>query len=180
MLKILKEKVVFNNKLIIQEGQISDDNNNTFARLYIKRQDASAVLILNTDLNKVILTKQFRYAIASKTEEPILEIVAGKIDEGEEPLTAAIREAEEETGYRIKPGNIQLLLSCFASPGYSSERFFIYYATVTSGDRVSKGGGLESENENIEVIEMDINEFKKQIKDRSIEDAKTYIAGLSL
>jgi len=180
MLKVLNEKVVFDDKLIIEIGEISDDNNNKFSRFRLKRADAAAVLILNTDTNNVILTKQFRYPISSKTKELILEIVAGRMDEGEQPLQAAIREAEEEVGYQIKPENIKLLVSCFASPGYSSECFYIYYATVTNADKVSDGGGLKIENEYISVIELSFNEFNTLIKNGNIKDAKTYIAGLYL
>jgi ADP-ribose pyrophosphatase len=178
MFKIIEEKKVFNNKLIIEEGTLNDDKNKTFTKLRLNREDAAAVLLINIESNKVVLTKQFRYAIYSKTSGHILEIVAGKVDNGEEPLETAIRETEEETGYNIKPENITLLVNCFASPGYSSERFFIYYATVTNSDKVSKAGGLETENENIEIVELTLNEFKNQIKEGRIEDAKTYIAGL--
>ncbi len=177
-MKIIEEKIVFNNKLILQEGMLSDDKDQLFSRFCVKREDASAVLIVNTDSNKVVLTKQFRYAIASKVKKEILEIVAGKVDDGEEPLMTAIRETEEETGYKIKPGQIQFLLSCFASPGYSTERFHLYYATVENADKISRGGGLESENEYIEVVEMDMAEFKNLVKEKKIEDAKTYIASL--
>jgi ADP-ribose pyrophosphatase len=180
MCKVLNEKIIFNDKMIIEKAEIKDENDNNFFRLRLKRADASAVLILNTDTDKIILTKQFRYAISLKTKEPILEIVAGKIDEGEEPLQTAIREIEEEVGYRIKPKNIQLLVSCFASPGYSSECFYIYYATVTNADKVSEGGGLKNENEYISVIEMNKHEFNSLIKNGKIKDAKTYIAGLYL
>jgi ADP-ribose pyrophosphatase len=180
MFKILKEEILFNERLIIEKAEISDEHNNNFSRLRLNREDASAVLILNTETDKIILTKQFRYAISSKIKEPILEIVAGRIDEGEEPLQTAIREVEEEVGYRINPNNIQLLVSCFASPGYSSECFYIYYATVTNANKISEGGGLEAENEYISVVEMDSTEFKNLLKTGNIKDAKTYIAGLYL
>lgn len=180
MFKILKEEIIFNDRLIIEKAEISDEHNNNFSRLRLKREDASAVLILNTETDKIILTKQFRYAISSKIKEPILEIVAGRIDEGEEPLQTAIREVEEEVGYRIASENIKLLVSCFASPGYSSECFYIYYATVTNANKISEGGGLETENEYISVVEMDSKEFKSLIKTGNIKDAKTYIAGLYL
>ena len=175
--KILNERIVFADKLIIQKGEINNGNK-TFTRLQINREDAVAVFILNTDSNMVILTRQFRYPITSKTKENILEIMAGKIDEGEEPLQAAIRETKEETGYNIKSENIRLLFSCFSSPGYSSERFFIYYATVTNADKVSEGGGNKSENEEIEIVPIDIKEFKEMITEGSIKDAKTYLAGM--
>ena len=85
--------------------------------------------------------------------------------------------------WRLREGvfrSIRPVLSCFTSPGYSSERFFFYYATVTDADKVSDGGGLEDENEYINVVEMNVQEFKDLIKDRKIQDAKTYIAGMYL
>ncbi len=179
MFKILKEKTVFNDKLIVQKGKI-EYKDKKFSRLKLKREDAVAVLIFNTDSQKVILTKQFRYAIASKTKQQILEIVAGKIDKGEKPLQTAIREVQEETGYKIKANKIKFLVSCFSSPGYTSEKFFVYYATVTNKDIVSDKHGLESENEYIQLVEMSITQFAKQIKIGKIKDAKTYIAGLYL
>jgi nudix-type nucleoside diphosphatase (YffH/AdpP family) len=177
MTKILNEKIVFTDKLVIEKGELSDGKK-TFSRLRINRPDACVVFILNTETQKVILIKQFRYAIASKTSAPIYEIVAGKLDHGEKPLGAAIRETEEETGYRISPSNIQFLISCFVSPGYTSEKFHLYYATVTNEDKKSKGGGLENENESIEVIEMDRKDFYNLIDEGKIEDAKTYLAAL--
>ncbi len=177
--KVVHEKNVFNKALVIREGEISDGSD-TFSKLGVDREDAAAVFILNTDTNKVILTRQFRYPLTFKTSQSILEIVAGKIEGNEEPLAAAIREAEEETGYRINIGKIQLLFSCFATPGYSAERFFIYHATVTNADKISKGGGKEDENEHIEVVEMDKDEFDKLIQNGIIQDAKTYLAGLRL
>lgn len=175
---ILNEEVVFDNKLVIQKANIQDQENTTYTRLRIKRQDASAVLLFNTVSQKIILTRQFRYPVADQTNEYLLELLAGKVDEGEQPLEAAIREAEEETGYRIKAENIRFLLSCFASPGYSSERFHLYYATVTPADLLSEGGGLASEHESIELVELDLSEFKSMIKDGRIQDAKTILAGL--
>ena len=175
---ILHEKIVFNNKLIVEEANIRDDENNEYKRLRIKRQDASAVLLFNSTTHKIILTQQFRYPIADQIKENLLEILAGKVDEGEEPLDAAIREAEEETGYCIKRENIRFLLTCFASPGYSSERFHLYFATVTTADHQSKGGGLASEQENIQLVELELNEFKAMIRNGRIQDAKTILAGL--
>jgi nudix-type nucleoside diphosphatase (YffH/AdpP family) len=178
MSSILQEKIVFNNKLIIEEAKIKDEQEKEYTRLRIKRQDASAVLLFNTVTHKIILTRQFRYPIADKVNEYLLEILAGKVDEGESPLNAAIREAEEETGYCIKSENIHFLLSCFASPGYSSERFHLYYATVTPTDLQSKGGGLANENESIQLAEFDREEFKRMIRDGRVQDAKTILAGL--
>lgn len=177
MTKILDEKVVFKDVLTIEKGTVQDDAGKTFSRVRVKRQDASCVLVLNTDSNKIILTKQFRYGAAPKTSENILEVVAGKVDEGEEPFTTAIRETEEEIGYQVKKENMKYLVTCFSSPAYTSERYHIYLATVTDADKKSKGGGLETENESIELAEMPPEVFKEKILTGQFVDAKTYIAG---
>ncbi len=177
MATVSDSHLVFKQQLAIEEATISD-NDAGFQKQRVRREDAAAVLLLNTDTNKIILTRQFRYPIHDKTEAPILEIIAGKLDGDEEPLKAAIRETKEETGYQIKDGNIQFLMSCFSTPGYSSECFYIYYATVTDADKVGEGGGLKEENESIGCVEMDASEFIRLVKEARLHDAKTYVAGL--
>ena len=180
MQQILKEKTVLNDKLIVEEGEILFNKEEKYSRMRVNHEDAATVLILNTDTNKVVLTKQFRYAITSKTKEHIIEIVAGKVGKKEKPIQTVGREAEEEIGYKIKPDRIKFLLSCFSTPGYSSERFFVYYATVTNADKASEGKGVKSEHEHIKIIEMDLIDFTTLIRNGEIKDAKTYIAGLYL
>ncbi len=173
------EKVVFKGKLTIEEATIRSGDKK-FTRQRLKREDAVAVLLLNTDTNKIILTQQFRYPLAGREEQDLPEIVAGKIDQGEEPLQTALRETEEEVGYRVQPENMRYLLSCYSSPGYTTEKFYIYYATVKNTDRLSEGGGLEEENEYIRTIETDLVDFMDMLRSAQIKDAKTWIAGLYL
>jgi nudix-type nucleoside diphosphatase (YffH/AdpP family) len=178
-IKILKEKTAFNKKLVVEEGKISI-NKKKVSRERVLREDAAAVLLYNTETQKIILTKQFRFAIAAKSKEDILEIVAGKIEGGKSAEETAIKEVEEETGYRIRKENLKFLLSCFSTPGYSSECFHVYYAKVNNADKVSEGGGLKEENEFIQVIELGSEEFKNMIQSAEIKDAKTYLAALYL
>lgn len=178
-MQIENEKEVFKGKLTIEEATIRRGEE-TFTRERLKREDAVAVLLLNTDTNKLILTRQFRYPLAEKEEQHLLEIVAGKIDKGEEPQQTALRETEEEVGYRVPPEKMRFLLSCYSSPGYTTEKFYLYYAKVTNSDRVGKGGGLENENEHIQVVEMDLSEFIVLLRSAQVKDAKTWIAALYL
>jgi ADP-ribose pyrophosphatase len=176
-MEIIKEEIIYSNRFVIEQGTIKLKNDE-FKRERINRVDAAVVFILNTESNKVVLTRQFRYAVSAKEKDRLLEIVAGKLDEDEEPLNAAIRESEEEAGYRIKKENIKLVNSFFVSPGYTSEKFNFYYATVTNADKTGKGGGLKNEHEYIEVVEMDVNEFERMVVKGEIRDGKTYTAGL--
>lgn len=184
MTEIISEKILYSQHMQIQEGTIRQSlpggATNTYTRWRLNRQDAAVVLVHNTETNTVVLVKQFRYAIAGKVKEPILELVAGKIDEGEQPLDAAIREAREECGYRIRPDQIRLVSSFFVSPGYTSEKFYLFHATVTNADRLSAGGGLEEEHEYLEVIELDYDRFKQMAAANEFEDGKTLMAALYL
>ena len=176
--KILKEEKVFDDIITIEKGQIQIKEGHQFSRLRLKRQDAVAVFIYNTESNKIVLVRQFRYAIHDKVSEPVFEIMAGKIDGQDSPEETAIREAEEECGYKLKPESMRKVAEFFASPGYTSEKFYLYYAEVTNADRISEGGGLEEENEFIEVVEMNKDEFAFMLKNGGIMDAKTLVAGL--
>lgn len=184
MTEIISEKILYSQHMEIEEGTIRQSGpggkTGTYTRWRLNRQDAAVVLIHNTEKDTIVLVKQFRYAIAGKVKEPILELVAGKIDEGEQPLEAAIREAQEECGYRIRPGNIRLLSSFFVSPGYTSEKFYLFHATVSNADHVSHGGGLEEENEYLDVVEIAYDRFKQMAAANELEDGKTLMAALYL
>ncbi|MBS1635749.1 MAG: NUDIX hydrolase [Bacteroidetes bacterium] len=179
---IMKEESVFRNEhMNVTEGimQIDlDGYSKTYSRMRINRTDAAVVLIKNTDRDTVVLVKQFRYAVAGKIQEGFPELVAGKIDEGESPGETAIRESAEECGYRIRPENLQHLASYFVSPGYTSERFHLFYATVTNADKLEQGGGLEAENEFIEVLEIDVKTFLEMADAHAIADGKTLMGAL--
>lgn len=178
-MQIIKEETLLREGLLVEKATVRDDDKNTFPRFRVNRPDVAAVLLYNTDTQKIILTRQFRYAVSAKQPESILEIVAGRMDAGETPEAAAIRETEEEAGYSVQPKNLLLLVSCFASPGYSSERLNIYYATVTDADKLANGGGgLKNEHEHIELVEFTPAEFRKMLEEGQLQDAKTYIAGL--
>ena len=182
---IKKEKKVFDKALLIEEGLIAASGETgkkakSFKRLRVNRQDAVVVFIHNTDTDKVVLTRQFRYAIASRVEKPILELVAGKIAPGEDLISTVIRECLEECGYAINPDKLRTLFSVFASPGYSSERFHFFHATVKEGDKRTAGGGLEEENEFIEVVEMPYDSFMAMADDNQLEDAKTLLVACYL
>jgi nudix-type nucleoside diphosphatase (YffH/AdpP family) len=184
MHRIIQEKDVFNGSLQIKEGLIETETKQgkkeSYSRERVCRPDAAAIFIFNEESQKVILTKQFRYAIAGRVESYLLEVVAGKVDPGELPHETALRESEEESGYRINPGNLHLLASCFASPGYTSEKYFLFYASVTNADKQTSGGGLAEENESIETVEITYPEFTDLLNQGKLEDAKTLLAALLL
>lgn len=146
-------------------------------RSKLTRKDAVAVLLYNEDTKKLILAKQFRYPIHHKISENIIEVVAGKIEEGQTPKQAAVREVFEEVGYVIDEDRLSKPIEMYASPGYSTETIYIFLAVVKNSDKdPNAGGGLKDEHEDVETVEMDVNEFMKQIDSNEIKDSKTIIA----
>ena len=123
--------------------------------------NASAIVAIDKE-NNVIMVKQFRI-----TEEKImLEIPAGKIDKGEDPLQCAVRELREETGYTAK--EIKFLFAPMVSPGFATEHIHIYMAMdLTLGDIDP------DEDEFVETVKVPIKEVIDMIMNGEIEDAKT-------
>ena len=176
MNKILSEKTILDNWFHVEEAEI-DTGSSVVSRMRLNRPEAACILVYNRESGKIILSRQFRYAITQKTGEHILEVAAGKTDPGESPAQTAIRECREEIGYHIDPAGLKLVASCYMSPGYSSELLHHYYAEVSNKDRRSEGGGLKSEDEEITIVEMDREQFLQEIKAARICDAKSLLLG---
>lgn len=128
---------------------------------YIIKRPAVGALIYNSLTDKFIFVKQYRPGCG----RDIIEIPAGVIEEGQSPIEAIEREVLEETGYKCD--KIEFITSGAVSPGYTTETLFLYYIEVSN--KIGMGGGLEDENEEIEVIEM----TKSQFLDHEFEDMKT-------
>lgn len=177
---ILSEIRAFDSYFKVDKALVSHDKEDgtteTYSRYKLTRPDAVAVLILNKDTEKVTLVKQFRYPIANREPNGVLEIVAGKMDEGETPEETAIREVMEEVGYKIDSSCLSIPTIAYASPGYSSEKVYSYIATVNNSMKVSEGGGVETEHESLDIIEIDVQKFMEMVRDGEIVDSKTLIA----
>lgn len=183
-IETVSQNRAYDGYLKIDEAMINDTDENgksiQYTRFKLTRPDAVAIVVYNESEDRVILTRQYRYPIDDKVDGNILEIPAGKIDVGEEPKESALREVKEEIGYEVQEGKIGLLNSFFASPGYSSEKVYLYLAFVNNEDKVSDGGGLESEYENIEVESYGVSEFFDMVANGTIVDSKTLIGAQAL
>jgi ADP-ribose pyrophosphatase len=106
------------------------------------------VIAALTDDNKVPMVRQFRKA----AEKAVLEIPAGKLEAGENPMDAALRELKEETGYSAI--NIRQISAAYSSIGYSTEILYIYMATgLTAGETdFDEGEAIDVELMDIEVL----------------------------
>jgi len=135
------------------------------------RGDAASILLCNREKGTVILTRQFRIPLFARGDQPMLiETCAGKLD-ADDPATCAKKEAEEETGYRIEA--VDYLFQAYMSPGSVTEKLHFFLGYYTSSSRVSEGGGLPDEGEDIEVVEMPFSDALDMIEAGTIEDGKT-------
>ncbi len=135
------------------------------------RGHGAALLLYNLAQQTVILTRQFRYpAFEVDGDGFLLEVPAGVIDGGD-PLATVLQEAAEETGFHI--GDATFLFKAYVSPGSVTEQLHYYAAPYRAEQRVSAGGGLESEGEDIEVLEARFDEVRQWIADGNITDGKT-------
>jgi ADP-ribose pyrophosphatase len=159
-----------------KNGKMSDGQR----RLIFERGDAVAILPYNYDTHSVTVVDQFRVPalMARRRDNPattlgwITETVAGMIGDDETPEEAIIRETKEEIGYQIT--NPEPICTFFSSPGGTSERIFLYFASVTDADKVGEGGGVKDED--IRVLERPAHELFAQLAEGKIEDPKLAIA----
>ncbi|MCB0400108.1 MAG: NUDIX domain-containing protein [Winogradskyella sp.] len=154
--------------------QLKDGNwvNNTWEVL--ERGNAAAALLYNTEKQTVILVKQFRLpAYMNGIEDGfLLEVPAGMLEDNDTSAEEAMkREILEETGYKIP--KLTKVFSAFATPGGSTERFSCFVGEYTDAMKINEGGGLESLNEDIEVLEIPFINALEMMASGKIIDAKT-------
>jgi len=132
--------------------------------LEIVRHPGAAAVVPLKDDGTVILIRQFRHAAGGF----IYEIPAGKLHLGEDPKVCAVRELEEEVGYRA--GSLELLSSIFTAPGFTDEVIHIFKATG-----LTKGRQQLDRDEVLEVIEMPLLEAIRMIETGAVRDAKSIV-----
>ncbi len=137
------------------------------------RGDGAAILLYCRKRGTVILTRQFRFpAFAHGDPGWLVEVPAGKL-EGDSPAFCAVKEAEEETGYRVTDPT--LVVAAYMSPGSVTEKLSLFVAPYDAAAQVHAGGGLADEGEDIEVLEIAFPEALAMIGRGEIADAKTII-----
>ena len=117
------------------------------------------------DDGMVLLVRQFRLAAG----QALLEIPAGKREQNEEPRQCALRELEEETGYRAS--ELIPLYTAYLAPGYSTELMYAYLATG-----LTPGQTNPDEGENLELVEIPMKEIERRVLAGEFADAKTIAA----
>ena len=114
---------------------------------------------------KVALVRQFRYAYG----KTLLEIPAGKLEKGEDPMLAAGRELEEETG--LEAESLKHLFTLYPTPGYTNEKIYIYEAV-----NVREGRQHLDEGEFLNVVYLPVEEAARMVEEGELCDAKTIVA----
>lgn len=178
---IKKRAVLLNGFFKVEEVELSFEKfdgtmSPAISRFNLERGDAVAAILFNAKRRRVILVKQFRYASLAKGTGWMTEIVAGLPDADEAPEESVRREVLEETGYETE--KLERIFTFYVSPGITSERIHLFYAET--GNPAAKGGGLEEENEDIQVLELPLDEALRQVETGEISDGKTIIGLLWL
>lgn len=159
--KTLSSALIYDGKVVnLTKDEVLCPNGQKAYREVVNHR--GGVCILGFLDNKVIIEKQFRYAY----KEEVYELPAGKLEKDENPLEAAIREYEEETGY--KPLEMISLGCMYPSCGYTNEIIYLYYAK-----RIEKGHRHLDDDEVIDIELMSLEEVVKLIDNNTIKDAKT-------
>ena len=134
----------------------------------------SSLLPYDSKRKEIVLIQQFRAGVISRYDEDYLyEIVAGIIDEGENPEETAARECLEETGCKVK--KIHPIQAYFPAPGSSESYYHLYLGEIQAfdGERIR---GLEKENEDILVKSFKVDEVRQMLKEKKIINGLTLIA----
>ena len=138
------------------------------------RGNGACILLYDPEAGTVLLVRQFRFPafVNGHPDGMLLEVPAGLLD-GDDPEDAIRREAEEETGVRVDV--VAPLFELFMSPGSVTERVAFFAAPVRAADRVSAGGGLADEEEEVEVVELRLDEALEMVHRGEIIDGKTVL-----
>jgi len=143
------------------------------ARVIEDHGDAACVLPYDPERRIALLVRQLRtptlYAAGIAT---LIEAPAGLIDAGEDGATAATREAMEEVGLRLTA--LEPVARVWTMPGVSAERMSLFLGAFSRADRVAQGGGVATEHEDIEVIEMPLAELAAMADGGTLTDLKTF------
>lgn len=129
---------------------------------YLNKSNAVCFLLFNETKEKVALVKQFRPG----AKDYVLEVCAGLIDEGENPIQAAFRELREETGYKMEDIEdfIEYPSGLYCSPGYTTEKLYFYSGKLKS-DKIKPMELNLDYGEDLEVVWIPINEIQKRTND---------------
>ncbi|MCT4776447.1 MULTISPECIES: NUDIX domain-containing protein [Exiguobacterium] len=163
--KTIEREVIYEGKIFnVEKHVVSLPNGGTSVRELVYHNGAVAVLVVDED-DRIVLVEQYRKAFESLS----LEIPAGKLEVGEEPIASAKRELEEETGYTAE--SLEKIFSFYGAPGFCSERVDVYVAHGLTAGTMNL-----DEDEFLQVQRFTFDEAIKLLASGHITDAKTIMA----
>lgn len=166
--RVLSEEQAWRGRILdVRSLKVELPNGHVSGRDIIRHPGAAAVVALTSE-GKIALVRQYRTALDRVT----VEIPAGKLDPGEDPLECAKRELHEETGF--VPGKIRYLTTIATTPGFCDEVIHIYFATQLRFD-----GANPDDDEFVNVDLVPLSELIDAVLDGKIEDAKTVVGALA-
>lgn len=175
-LKIVDSKLLSDNWYVLKKITFDyrriDGTIQTQSREVYDRGNGAVILLYNKENQTVILTKQLRIPtyFNQNPSGMLIEACAGSLDK-DDPDTCIKKEALEEVGYKID--TVEKIFESYMSPGAVTEILYFYIAPYDASMKVSDGGGLVEEGEQIEVLELPIDEAMQMIKTGEIKDGKT-------
>lgn len=170
MQKVVKREEIYHGKIVdLIVDTVEHSEGHVLIREVVHHSHGVVTVPMLTE-HQILFVRQHRYPF----DKRLLELPAGKVDPGESPEACAVRELEEETGYRA--GRIQKLCQIYPSPGYCDEVIHLYLAT----DLLRTQQALEIEEESITVETYTLDEAVQMIKAGDLLDAKSMVGLLWL
>ena len=162
--KTLKSEIIYQGAIInLRRDKVTVQGGTSYREII--EHNGGAVIAALTEDKKLVMVRQYR----KPADKVMLEVPAGKIDPGEKPLEAAVRELKEETGYTAE--KVEFLTQFYPSVGYSEEMLYLYLCTG-----LTPGETNFDENEAIDIEEVELDRLFKMAMSGEIDDAKTLIA----
>lgn len=164
MVEWVDKKTVFEGSILtVKTGRVLTAGGESVAYDLVEHAGGVAVVPLLDD--SVLLVRQPRLAV----EQDLLEIPAGKLEgDGDDPVERAQAELAEEIGYRA--GRLELVADFFVSPGFSTERIFVFLAF----DLEYVGAHPES-TEELQLVRLPLAELRRMLDTHEFHDSKTII-----
>lgn len=164
--KTIKSRRIFEGKIInVRIDEVELCNGTKASREIVEHSGAVAIIPM-IDNEKIFMVNQFRKPL----DKELIELPAGKLELGENPKECALRELEEEIGYRA--GSMEELISIYTSPGFADEIIHIFVAKELKKTRINR-----DQDEFMDILEVNLEDIHSMVLKGSISDAKT-IAGL--
>jgi len=150
---------------------LEEDDGTRVDRLVEDHGSAACVLPYDPVRRVAVLVRQPRAPVVMAGAEDFPEPPAGIVEDGEDPAACARREAEEETGLRLR--ELEPLGAYWSSPGVTTERTDLFLAAFGVEDRVGHGGGVD-EHENLEVLEVPLSDLAARAECGELQDLKLF------